>query len=65
MDKLKKQYQKPTVAQVSLVPSEAVLEVCKNHELVAAGPSGGSHCEHPVLTEGIFTAPPCHGVTGS
>jgi hypothetical protein len=63
MDKLKKPYQKPEVAQVSLVPNEAVLEVCKNHELVAAGPTGGSHCEHPVLSG--MPAPPCHGVTGS
>ena len=59
----KKHYEKPSVAQVSLVPDESVLEVCKNHEIATAGPSGGSHCEHPVLSG--MTAPPCHGVTGS
>ena len=63
MDMSKKQYAKPTVLQVSLVPEESVLEVCKNHEIAAAGPGGGSHCEHPVLSG--MPAPPCHGVTGS
>ena len=59
----KKQYVKPKVSQVSLVPEETVLEVCKNHEIVTSGPDGGSHCEHPKLSG--MPAPPCHGVTGS
>ena len=64
MDMSKKQYAKPTVSQVSLVPDESVLEVCKNHEIAAAGP-GGSYCDHPVLSTTSPGAPPCHGVTGS
>lgn len=61
MDKLKKTYQKPTVVQVSLVPEEAVLEVCKNHEVAGNSAMDLSHCSWPAGVGGGV----CRGVTGS
>ena len=61
MDKLKKTYQKPTVAQVSLVPEEAVLEVCKNHEVAGNIAMELAHCSWPANAGGGN----CRGVTGS
>jgi len=60
MDKVKKTYQKPTVVQVSLVPEEAVLEVCKNHEVNVDAPER-SYCSWPQNLGGGN----CRGVTGS
>ena len=61
MDKLKKTYQKPTVVQVSLVPEEAVLEVCKNHENAGDVAFDKSNCSWPAGVGGGV----CRGVTGS
>ena len=61
MDKLKRTYQKPTVVQVSLVPEEAVLEVCKNHEVAGGFAYDLSHCSWPAGVGGGV----CRGVTGS
>ena len=61
MDKIKKTYQKPTVAQVSLVPEEAVLEVCKNHEVAGNIAQDLAHCSWPAGEGGGN----CRGVTGS
>ena len=61
MDKQRKPYQKPTVVQVSLVPEEAVLEVCKNHENAGNIASGEFHCSWPHQCGGGV----CRGVTGS
>ena len=60
MNKGKKQYQKPTVVQVSLVPEEAVLEVCKNH-LINTIAEGRDYCSWPAQSGGGN----CRGVTGS
>jgi len=60
MDKLRKTYQKPTVVQVSLVPEEAVLVVCKNHEVEGIG-ADMAHCSWPAGVGGGV----CRGVTGS
>jgi len=61
MDKLKRTYQKPTVVQVSLVPEEAVLLVCKNHEVEGDNAHDLSHCSWPAGVGGGV----CRGVTGS
>ena len=60
MDKLKKPYQKPTVVQVSLVPEEAVLLVCKNHEINTSAPNR-DYCSWPYQEGGGN----CRGGTGS
>lgn len=60
MDRLKKPYQKPIVVQVSLVPEEAVLEVCKNH-LVNTIAEDRDYCSWPHQSGGGV----CKGVTGS
>jgi len=61
MDKLRKPYQKPTIAQVSLVPEEAVLEVCKNHEEEGNIAHDLAYCSWPAGVGGGN----CRGVTGS
>ena len=61
MGKLRKTYQKPTVVQVSLVPEEAVLEVCKNHEVAELNAADRSNCSWPAGIGGGN----CRGVTGS
>jgi len=60
MSNLKKHYQKPTLVEVSLVPEEAVLQVCKNHEFPNFGP-GEPYCSWPPMNGGQV----CRGVTGS
>jgi len=61
MDKQRKPYQKPTVVQVSLVPEEAVLEVCKNHEVPGDYALDRFYCSWPAGIGGGV----CRGVTGS
>ncbi len=61
MDRLKKTYQKPTVVQVSLVPEEAVLEVCKNHLVAGDRAVDMNNCSWPAGVGGGN----CRGVTGS
>jgi hypothetical protein len=64
MSKSKKSYKPPEIKKVSLVPDEAVLEVCKNHldPTGSTGPYGaGTSCGYPAGTGGH----PCVGVTGS
>ena len=61
MDKLNKQYKKPEVAQVSLVPEEAVHEVYKNHEEEGNIAHNLAHCSWPAGVGGGN----CRGVTGS
>lgn len=61
MDKLRKPYQKPVVEQVSLVPEEAVLEVCKNHLVPGDSAHDMSYCSWPAGVGGGV----CRGVTGS
>ncbi len=56
-----KPYQKPEVVQVNLVPGEAVLEVCKNHENAGDVASDLSNCSWPAGVGGGN----CRGVTGS
>ena len=60
----KKTYGKPEIKKVSLVPEEAVLQVCKNHldPTGSVGPYGaGTACGFP----GGHGGQPCIGVTGS
>ncbi len=61
MDKLRKHYQKPTVTQVGLVPEEAVLAVCKNHEVPGDIAHDLAACSWPAGVGGGN----CRGVTGS
>jgi len=58
----KRLYSRPVVKQISLVPEEAVLVVCKNHEVAGDYAAGLSNCSWPKLTNG---GQPCKGVTGS
>ena len=60
MDKLKKPYQKPTVVQLSLVPEEAILEVCVNHLINTEAPDR-DYCSWPWQAGGGN----CRGVTRS
>ncbi|MDP3879110.1 MAG: hypothetical protein Q8Q07_02230 [Dehalococcoidales bacterium] len=63
MERNRKHYQKPEVTQVSLVPEEAVLEVCKNHEVDTNDPAQGDpyRCSWPAGVGGGV----CRGVSGS
>ena len=57
----KKFYQAPELIEVNLIPQEAVLEVCKNHESAWMYAKALPHCSWPA-GEGFQ---PCRGVTGS
>ena len=64
MDNQRKPYQRPEVAQVSLVPEEAVLVVCKNHVNAGDSAADTAHCSWPGQDPGMG-GPVCRGVTGS
>ena len=61
MNNLRKFYQKPELVEVSLVPEEAVLEVCKNHVVADNIAHDLSNCSWPAGNGGGV----CRGVTGS
>ena len=60
MNRANKYYEKPVLIEVTLVPEEAVLEVCKHHEVPPFGP-GQPYCSWPPMNGGQV----CRGVTGS
>ncbi len=64
MNKSKRQYKRPTLVEVSLVPEEAVLQVCKNHlEILSAHDQ--AYCSWPGQYQGGPNPGVCKGVTGS
>ncbi|MFC2071551.1 hypothetical protein ACFLUU_02375 [Chloroflexota bacterium] len=64
MDNQRKAYQRPEVLQVNLVPEEAVLAVCKNHENAGDSAPDIFYCSWPGQDPGMG-GPVCRGVTGS
>lgn len=64
MDNIKKEYRKPQVIRVSLVPEEAVLVVCKNHLDSGDIASNLNYCSWAGQNPGSGQKV-CKGVTGS
>jgi hypothetical protein len=63
---MKKYYQAPELTEISLVPEEATLEVCKNHYNAGDVASNVSNCSWHGQTPGSGgTWKVCKGVTGS
>ncbi len=66
MNKVRKMYKTPTLVQVSLVPEEAVLVVCKNHENGYDSAANHDYCSWHGQDPGSGGDwKVCKGVTGS
>ena len=67
MNKSREIYKTPTLVEVSLVPEEAVLEVCKNHINAGDTAHDQNYCSWPGQYGGNGQTHPgvCKGVTGS